>query len=101
MRGWERFNHESAAPFDSKFRELGLVALLSQTVGWTSNWEVRGDHTRCSYTRRLFGGLQPLCGMGVWSLMELTLIPAPAIARIADSRPLPGPLTITSTVRMP
>lgn len=33
--------------------------------------------------------------------MEFTLIPALAIARIADSRPLPGPFTITSTVFIP
>ena len=33
--------------------------------------------------------------------MEFTRMPAPAMARMADSRPLPGPLTITSTVRIP
>src|SRR5215467_2393270 len=39
--------------------------------------------------------------MGVLSLMERTSIPAAASARIADSRPDPGPLTFTSTLRRP
>lgn len=33
--------------------------------------------------------------------MDRTLMPALAMARIADSLPLPGPLTLTSTVLMP
>lgn len=33
--------------------------------------------------------------------MDRTLIPALAMARMADSLPLPGPLTLTSTVLMP
>src|SRR5208283_3857042 len=55
----------------------------------------------CSYTLRLFGGRQPLCGIGVVSFMERTSIPAAASARTADSRPDPGPLTRTSTLRTP
>src|ERR1700694_2663818 len=39
--------------------------------------------------------------MGVTSLIDLTSIPAACRARIADSRPAPGPLTITSTDRRP
>src|SRR5690349_10955059 len=52
-------------------------------------------------TRRFFGGRQPLCGIGVTSLMDFTSIPAVERARTADSRPLPGPLTRTSTERRP
>ena len=48
-------------------------------------------------TRRFFGGRQPLCGIGVLSLMVRTSRPAVASARTADSRPAPGPLTFTST----
>ena len=48
------------------------------------------------YTRRRLGGRQPLCGNGVTSTISVTSIPAPWIARIADSRPLPGPLTYVS-----
>src|SRR5579863_9450732 len=39
--------------------------------------------------------------MGVTSLMARTSIPAVDSARTADSRPEPGPLTRTSTVRSP
>src|SRR6266545_4764241 len=53
------------------------------------------------YTRLFFGGRQPLCGIGVRSLMALTSMPAVASARTADSRPAPGPLTRTSTLRIP
>src|SRR5690242_19555522 len=53
------------------------------------------------YTRRRFGGRQPLCGIGVTSLIERTSIPAAASARMADSRPEPGPATRTSTERRP
>src|SRR5690554_6327989 len=49
-----------------------------------------------SYTRRFFGGRQPLCGMGVMSVMLLTFNPHAFNARTADSRPGPGPLTFTS-----
>src|SRR6202171_6090730 len=52
-------------------------------------------------TLRFFGGRQPLCGIGVRSLMILTSSPAVDSARTADSRPAPGPLTSTFTVRKP
>src|SRR5205085_11302352 len=52
-------------------------------------------------TRRRLGGRQPLCGIGVTSLIDLMSSPDAASARIADSRPAPGPLTFTSTERTP
>src|SRR5215211_7351484 len=52
-------------------------------------------------TLRRFGGRQPLCGIGVTSLIDLTWSPAAASAWIADSRPLPGPCTRTCTRRTP
>src|SRR5258708_3073414 len=52
-------------------------------------------------TLRFFGGRQPLCGIGVRSLITLTSRPAVDSARTADSRPAPGPLTSTFTVRNP
>src|SRR5207244_4966936 len=52
-------------------------------------------------TRRRFGGRQPLCGIGVTSLMDLMSRPLAARARMADSRPAPGPFTFTSTLRTP
>src|SRR5262249_38385035 len=48
------------------------------------------------YTRRFFGGRQPLWGSGVTSSMALTVRPALCRAVMADSRPEPGPLTRTS-----
>src|SRR4029077_9181767 len=53
------------------------------------------------YTRLRFGGLQPLCGIGVTSRIDFTSRPTVCSARIADSRPDPGPLTRTSSDRMP
>src|SRR5271170_6427351 len=53
------------------------------------------------YTRRRFGGRQPLCGTGVTSLMALMCNPEDARARTADSRPAPGPFTRTSTDFIP
>src|SRR5205814_10213974 len=54
-----------------------------------------------SYTRLRLGGRHPLWGMGVTSLIDLMSSPDAARARMADSRPAPGPLTFTSTERMP
>src|SRR5690625_1368172 len=48
------------------------------------------------YTRRRFGGRQPLCGTGVASLIAVISKPAACNERIAASRPAPGPLTETS-----
>ena len=53
------------------------------------------------YTLRLFGGRHPLCGMGVMSFIKVISKPAAASARIEDSRPEPGPLTLTSTRFIP
>src|SRR3954466_10867655 len=48
-------------------------------------------------TLRRLGGRQPLCGIGVTSLIDFTCRPAVASAWIADSRPDPGPCTRTCT----
>src|SRR5919206_4576410 len=48
-------------------------------------------------TLRRLGGRQPLCGIGVTSLIDRICRPAAASAWIADSRPLPGPCTRTWT----
>src|SRR5215471_1464374 len=59
------------------------------------------NHGLHAYTRRLFGGRQPLCGIGVTSRIARTSRPAVCSARMAESRPEPGPLTLTSSVRIP
>src|ERR671932_836305 len=56
---------------------------------------------RRGQTRRRLGGRQPLCGVGVTSWMDPTSRPVACSERIAVSRPEPGPLTNTSTLRMP
>src|SRR6185436_16424098 len=53
------------------------------------------------YTRRRLRGRHPLWGTGVQSRMRLILKPAAFSARSADSRPAPGPLTYTVTLRTP
>src|SRR4029077_15889035 len=53
------------------------------------------------YTRLRFGGLQPLCGIGVTSRIDFTSRPTVCSARTADSRPDPGPFTRTSSHRLP
>ena len=49
--------------------------------------------TRHRQTLRRFGGRQPLCGIGVTSLMPTTSMPVFWMVRIAVSRPEPGPFT--------
>src|SRR5215469_18416969 len=53
------------------------------------------------YTRRVFGGRHPLCGIGVTSEMLVIFRPQLLSARTADSRPGPGPPTRTSTFFTP
>ena len=55
----------------------------------------------CCYTLRALGGLQPLCGIGVMSLIDTTCMPLWAIPRMAVSRPGPGPLTKTMACLTP
>src|ERR1700731_223663 len=82
-------------PFLLQVRFTALAGLLPAYL--TSAPYGRGS----VYTRRFLGGLHPLCGIGVESLIERTSMPAVDNARTADSRPDPGPLTRTSTVRNP
>ena len=56
---------------------------------------------RLYYTRRFFGGRQPLCGSGVMSSIDLIVRPADCRAVMALSRPPPGPLTRTSNSLTP
>ena len=70
----------------ARWRATDLVALAQPTY---------------VYTLRFLGGRQPLWGMGVTSVIDLTTIPAACKARIAASRPGPGPLTKISTSRIP
>ena len=70
-------------------RNAESTAALSDRLGILS-------HISCSpfnQTRRRLGGRQPLWGMGVTSRIMVTSRPVACRARIALSRPEPGPLT--------
>src|SRR6266550_3485376 len=58
-------------------------------------------HEFAHYTRLRFGGRHPLCGIGVTSRIDFTSRPTVCSARMADSRPEPGPFTRTSSDRIP
>src|SRR4051794_31048052 len=97
---------------DGALRRLALAALEEQLhllapaalavgtgVTGHSLWFPR--NFSAGQTRRRLGGRQPLCGTGVTSWMAPTSRPVACRLRIAVSRPEPGPLTKTSTLRMP
>src|SRR6185312_14515146 len=73
--------------------QLHLLAPTATAVG--------SGVTRHRQTLLRFGGRQPLCGCGVTSEICPTSRPTACSERIAVSRPEPGPLTKTSTLRMP
>src|SRR3954468_23177540 len=78
-----------------------LVPLRNSFVPSRRHWRQLGPRYRMRQTLRRFGGRQPLCGIGVTSLIDLTCKPAATSAWIADSRPEPGPCTLTCTRRTP
>ena len=53
------------------------------------------------YTLLFFGGLLPLCGIGVVSLIDIILNPLACNALKAVSLPEPGPLTSTDRIFIP
>src|SRR2546429_4819192 len=57
--------------------------------------------TSTPQTRRRLGGVQPLWGVGVTSLIRFPVNPAAWRLRSAAWRPAPGPFTKTCTWRMP
>src|SRR5579859_3559600 len=77
--------------------ELAVRACVSSHVSLSP----RGLFLWLCQTRRRLGGRQPLCGTGVMSWIEPTSRPVACSDRMAVSRPEPGPLTKTSTLRMP
>ena len=85
-------SHALQAPFGW---HAELASILG-TLAWNA-WH----QTRRRYTRRRFGGRQPLCGIGVTSSISLIDMPADCRAVMALSRPDPGPFTRTSNSRTP
>src|SRR6516225_6683602 len=83
-------------------RQTGSVwRAISRSQGSGARVRVRVRVRVRTQTRRFFGGRQPLCGSGVTSSIALTVKPAACKAVIADSRPDPGPFTLTSISFMP
>src|SRR5215207_10167474 len=84
--------------------QLHLLAPAHAAVGSGVTGHVRYSSSVSSVagqTRRRFFGRQPLCGCGVTSWIWPTSRPVAWRDRMAVSRPEPGPLTKTSTLRMP
>src|SRR5579862_8096159 len=94
------------ADLDRALRRVALGALeeeldLLTAAQFAVRPGVTSHRSVSPQTRRRLGGRQPLCGTGVTSWMEPTSRPVACSDRMAVSRPEPGPLTKTSTLRMP
>src|SRR5215831_13842926 len=94
------------SPFEKTFRSYPIprfrpAAALAALAARRSFEHSQRQLLPGIYTRRRFGGRQPLCGIGVMSRISTMCNPAADSARTADSRPEPGPLTRTSTLFMP
>src|SRR6185436_12859776 len=82
--------------------QLGLLAPAAPAVRpGVSRHKSLSPLAARGQTRRRLDGRTPLCGVGVTSLIAPTSRPVAVSERIAVSRPEPGPLTKTSTLRMP
>src|SRR5690606_9446987 len=92
--------------FELALRVDGAAGALEKQIGALAARELAfGSNITCQdaspYMRRRLGGRQPLCGSGVTSEILVILMPRALSERIEDSRPGPGPLTLTSSVLMP
>ena len=86
---------------DRAAHRLALRALEEQLHALAPAEPANRTRVTRHQTLRRFGWRQPLCGIGVTSLIPTTSMPAFWMERIAVSRPEPGPFTITSTLRTP
>ena len=80
---------------------LGSLAEVVSAVRIQTSRCSRGGAREDRQTRRRLDGRTPLCGIGVTSRIEVIWKPTACSARSALSRPEPGPLTSTSSVRTP
>ena len=82
--------------------DLSSLNLMSSLEGLINAFQFLLFISKFSiYTLLFFGGLLPLCGIGVVSLIEIILKPLACNALKAVSRPDPGPLTSTDKVFIP
>src|SRR5205814_2157645 len=88
-------------PLDRAARGLALRALQEELHALAPAEPANRPGVTRHQTLRRLGWRQPLCGIGVTSLMPTTSMPEFWMERMAVSRPDPGPFTITSTLRTP
>src|SRR5487761_141081 len=91
---------ESAA-LDGALRRVAALTLEVELGALPPAKAANGSAVVRHQTRLRLGGRQPLCGIGVTSVIALTSKPVACSERIAASRPAPGPRTNTSIERMP
>src|SRR3569623_1455428 len=96
----------NGAFFHCALRRVTLFAFEEEFLSLTTTQPTFRTYILClanlpSLTRRFFGGRHPLWGIGVTSVMLLTLKPTACRPRTAESRPGPGPFTNTSTFFTP
>src|SRR5210317_1089616 len=96
MNTWRCFELTFAVQRSRTALQKQVRAFATSKLTFWSNITSHNNSFLYSYTRRFLGGRQPLCGIGVTSVMLVILYPQPLSARTADSRPGPGPLTCTS-----
>src|SRR5262249_32093235 len=89
------------ALFDGALLRIAPLPLQEQLHRLAATQTTNRTDISRHYTLLRFGGRHPLCGMGVTSRIDFTSRPTVCSARIADSRPEPGPFTRTSSDRMP
>ena len=82
--------------------DLSSLNLMSSLEGLINAFQFLLFTSKVSiYTLLFFGGLLPLCGIGVVPLIETILKPLACNALKAVSLPEPGPLTSTDKVFIP
>ena len=104
QHGWDgewyrRAYFDDGTPLGSQSSPECSIDSISQS--WSVTGHFLFSSSARAQTRRRLGGRQPLCGTGVTSAIGPISRPTAPRERIAVSRPEPGPLTKTSTLRMP
>src|SRR5206468_2221910 len=72
------------ALLDGALLRIAALSLEEELHSLSPAEPAHRTHVSCHYTLRLFGGRQPLCGIGVTSRMDFTSMPIVCSARIAD-----------------
>ena len=93
---------EATLFYDIQGFPIIIIVLLIGSFTFTIYFKFINLTTICQvYTLLRLGGRQPLCAIGVTSLIDVTIKPMADRALKADSRPEPGPCISTSIVFTP